>query len=258
MFAPLGRYKHEAPERQETKRMNGKTLQTMILALSLVATPALAKSKARKPKAAAAAPAPATPSVPPRDELKHVPPDRGHSQPEAKPSQAPQKFVEGLYERVNTLAKGAATLAALHGKIGDELKTIVDYPEMARLALGQKWAEIDEGQKKEFLGYLTGMVLNTYVKRFKPGQAINIKYAAAPKQLPEERVQVASTITVGQTSAEVHYALRPMAGHWMIYDIVVDEASQVQTYRQSFKKILDKEGWPGLMSRMKKAAEKKA
>jgi ABC-type transporter MlaC component len=42
-----------------------------------------------------------------------------------------------------------------------------------------------------------------------------------------------------------------------VYDIVVDDASQVQTYRKNFKNILDKEGWPGLMTRMKKAAEKK-
>ena len=232
--------------------MNGKTVQAMFLAVSLLATPAFAKAK--KPKA----PAPAAPAaVPSREELKAVPPDRGHAQPEAKPTQAPQKFVESLYGRMNALSKDSPTLDALHAKIGEELKTIVDYPEMARLALGQKWTEIDAAQKAEFLGYLTRMVQNTYVKRFKPGQAIDIQYGAAPKQLPDDRVQVTSTITVGKTSAEVQYALRPSQGKWVVYDIVVDEASQVQTYRRSFKNILDKEGWPGLMTRMKKAAEKK-
>ena len=53
------------------------------------------------------------------------------------------------------------------------------------------------------------------------------------------------------------YDLLPRGGQWAVYDILVDDASQVQTYRQSFKKILDKEGWPGLMTRMRKAAEKK-
>ena len=178
--------------------------------------------------------------------------------PQLQPQQPPsQKFVQSLYERLNTVSKGSPDLDALHGKIGDELKEIVDYPEMAKLALGQKWQEIDESQKSEFLGYLKRMVQNTYVKRFKPGQAIDIQYGTAPRDLPDGRVQVPTTITVGTTSAEVHYALRPAQGRWWVYDIVVDEASQVQTYRSSFKKILDKEGWPGLMSRMKKAAEKK-
>lgn len=233
--------------------MNRKTLQAALTAMTLLATPAFAKAK--KPKATP----PAAPTVPAREDLKHVPPDRGHSQPEApaaKPSVAPQKFVEGLYERMNTLSKAAANLDALHAKIGEELKSVVDYPEMARLALGQKWLEIDDAQKNEFVGHLKGMVLNTYVKRFKPGQAVDIKYGAT-KNLPEDRALVATTITVGKTTAEVSYGVRPGPGRWLVYDIIVDEASQVQTYRQSFKKILDKEGWPGLMTRMKKAAEKK-
>jgi phospholipid transport system substrate-binding protein len=235
--------------------MKRKILQVMTLVLWVTAVPAFAKGKKAKPDAA----------VPSRADLKHVPPDRGHTQPDAKPAAqpekrptvTPQKFVDSLYERLNVLAKGAPNLDVLHAKIGDELKGIVDYPEMAKLALGQKWLEIDEAQKAEFIGYLMRMVQNTYVKRFKPGQAIDIQYGSAPRELPDGRVEVPTTITVGKTSAEVHYKLLPAQGRWWVFDIVVDEASQVQTYRSNFKKILDKEGWPGLMTRMKKAAEKK-
>ena len=217
--------------------MDAKTFRAPLLAAFLIATPVLAKAKAP-----AAAPQPSAPAK---------------LAPDAKPTVAPQKFVESLYERLNVLSKASSTLDVLHDKIGLELTGIIDYAEMAKLALGPKWLEINESQKKEFVDYLTRMVQNTYVKRFKPGQAIDIQYGAAPKQLPDDRVQVGTTITVGKTSAEVNYALRPFAGRWWVYDIVVDDASQVQTYRQSFKKILDKEGWPGLMTRMKKAAEKK-
>ena len=234
-------------------KMNRK-LHVLVLAVSLVALPALAKAK----KPVKAAPEVAAPVAPPREDLKHVPDNRGHAQPEVKPTIAPQKFIESLYERLSALSKSTPTLDTLHAKMGDELKQIIDYPEMAKLALGQKWAEIDEAQKKEFVDLLTKMVQNSYVRRFKPGQTVEIKYGAAPKLLPDDRVQVATTLTVGKTSAEVHYALRPSQGRWWVYDIVVDDASQVQTYRKNFKNILDKEGWPGLMTRMKKAAEKKA
>lgn len=225
--------------------------QGLMIAALLDAGAVLAKPQKAKPPAAPAS------TKPTREDLLHVPPDRGHAQPGQPPAIAPQQFVQGLYTRLNAMSKASPTLDALHGKIGEELRTVVDYPEMARLALGQKWTELTEAQRKEFLTYLTGMVLNTYVKRFKPGQAIEIRYGAAPKNLTEDRVQIASTITVGKTSAEVNYALRPNEGKWWVYDIVVDDASQLQTYRQSFRKILDKEGWPGLMTRMKKAAEKK-
>lgn len=217
--------------------MKGTTLQVILAVACLASAPAFAKGHKAAPDAVHAA----APSV----------------DVTTKPTVAPQKFIQSLYERLNLVSKGSPDLEILHSKIGDELKGIVDYPEMAKLALGQKWLEIDASQKSEFLGYLTRMVQNTYVKRFKPGQAIDIQYASAPRELPDGRVQVPTTITVGKTSAEVHYKLLPAQGRWWVFDIVVDEASQVQTYRSSFKKILDKEGWPGLMSRMKKAAEKK-
>ena len=232
---------HRKKRPMKTKTHTPKLVHATLL-LALVAQPVLAKPTAPKP---------ATTKPAAADALKPAPTTT------AKPTTPPQGFVQGLYDRLNVLAKGAPTLDALHGKIGDELKTVVDYSEMAKLALGQKWTEINDAQRKEFLTYLTGMVLNTYVKRFKPGQAIDIRYGQAPRTLPDDRVQVPTTITVGKTSAEVQYALRPHEGRWWVYDIVVDEASQVQTYRQSFKKILDKEGWSGLMTRMKKAAEKK-
>jgi ABC-type transporter MlaC component len=46
----------------------------------------------------------------------------------------------------------------------------------------------------------------------------------------------------------------PRDGRWWVYDIVVDDASQLQTYRRSFSKILDKEGWDGLIKRMQRSA----
>lgn len=181
--------------------------------------------------------------------------------PEAKPAGNPgdpQKFISGLYDRLNQLSQKAPNLDVLHGQIGKELNTIVDYTEMARLTLGAKWDEVTPVQRTEFTDLLAKMVLNTYVRRFKPGSAVEITWGAAPKTLSEGKVKITSTITVKKTSADVQYALLPRGGQWWVFDIVVDDASQVQTYRQSFKKILDKEGWPGLVQRMRKAGQKKA
>ena len=231
-------------------KMNGKIWQILAILTCLMAMPALAKAKKSKAAEAAAAAAPAHAN--PKDAQKPAAP-----MPETKPVITPQKFVESLYERMNVLSKSAATLDVLHAKIGEELRGVVDYPEMGRLALGEKWTQIDEAQKAEFLDYLTRMVQNTYVKRFKPGQAIEIEYGATPRLLADDRVQVMTTITVGKTTVEVQYALRPAHGRWWVYDIIVDEISQVQTYRKNFKSRLDKDGWPGLMKTMKSVAEKK-
>jgi ABC-type transporter MlaC component len=167
----------------------------------------------------------------------------------------PQKFVAGLYERLNLLSQQAASLPALHKAIGAELQGVVDYDEMGRLTLGSKAAGQTPAQIKQFTDLLARMVINTYVKRFKPGTAVEIAYNGV-RTPTAGRAVVATTIKVKKTSADVQYAMTEASGHWMVYDIVVDDASQVQTYKQSFRKILDKEGWDGLIKRMTKAANK--
>jgi len=208
----------------------------------LIVQPAMAKGKSAA-KASAPVPAAAHAAAP-------------ASVPPGGPGD-PKKFIAGLYTRLDQLSQNAKSTEELHGRIGQELTGIIDYVEMGRLTLGARWNDITEAQRKEFTGLLSAMVVNTYVRRFKPGTAIDISYAAAPKTLSEGKVQVQTTIKVRKTSADVHYDLLARGGQWAVYDILVDDASQVQTYRQSFKKILDKEGWPGLMTRMRKAAEKK-
>ena len=168
----------------------------------------------------------------------------------------PQKHVEKLYERLNSLAQKATELPVLHKQIGQELDSVVDWQEMAKLTLASRWTEETEPHRKEFTELLHRMVLNTYVKRFKPGAPAQVSWRGVRKP-SGDKVIVATTVKVNKTSADVEYALQPKDGRWQVYDIVVDEASQVQTYKQSFKKVLDREGWDGLMKRMKKAADKK-
>lgn len=205
------------------------------------AQPALA-AKAKKPVAAPAATAsePAAPAARPASDTKD-----------------PQKFIGLLYERLNQLSQAAPTLDALHASIGKELTGVVDYEEMGRLTLASRWPQQTSAEQQEFVRLLAGMVLNTYVKRFKPGNAVDLKWDGPPRTLSQGRVQVPTVLTVKKTSADVHYAMLTKPTGWWVYDIVIDDASQVQTYRTSFKKILDKEGWPGLMTRMRKAAQKK-
>ncbi len=172
-------------------------------------------------------------------------------------SSDPRKFIEELYQHLNELSKKTADLTALHKVIGDDLETVVDFAEMARLTLPGKWDTLVDAQKTEFTGLLTKMVRNTYVKRWKPGNPVEIQYGKVATPAGD-KADVATTITVNKTSAEVLYKLHQSGGHWLVWDIVVDDASQVQTYRSSFKKVLEREGWDGLIKRMKKAADKKA
>lgn len=223
------------------RQWTAKTVAWAVAATALLSAPAWAAKKApAKPPAvaAAAAPAPKAQACP------------------AGAQADPQKHVAALSERLNALAKAAVNPAALHAAIGEELQLAVDWSEMARLTLPSQWETLQPAQKAEFTALLNKMVVNTYVKRFKAGTAVDVQYKGV-KILGDGRTQVTTAITVNKTSADVAYVMRKGDGCWRVSDIAVDEASQVQSYRQSFGKILTKEGWTGLIARMTKAANKK-
>ncbi len=175
----------------------------------------------------------------------------------AAPGQTPMTFVEGVYSRLQKITVKSGKLDVLHKAIGDEMGAFMDYTEMGRRTLGKKrWPTLKDGQRKEFLDLLEGMVRRTYVKRFKPGKEIRITYD--PKvRMRKGRAQVRTTIHIKRSSADVNYSMHVLDGQWRVYDIIVDDASQVHVYRRSFGKILNKEGWPGLIKRMKRSAGRK-
>jgi phospholipid transport system substrate-binding protein len=44
-------------------------------------------------------------------------------------------------------------------------------------------------------------------------------------------------------------------GEWRVYDVVIEEVSLVSTYRKTYGKIVDREGFDGLFARMEKKIE---
>lgn len=173
-----------------------------------------------------------------------------------RPAGDPKQWIDNLAKRLDTLSQGAKGDGALHAQIGQALDELVDYAEMGRLALPKHFDTFTDAQKGEYLTLLRKMLHNTYVKRFKAGTTVKIVYQQV-RQLSEGKVEVQTELTVKRTSADVHYAMHPGDGRWWVYDITVDDASQVGNYRKSFTKIMTKEGFEGLITRMTKAANKK-
>ena len=231
-------------------------LGTVLIGLA-VSAGAAPKTPASKGSAKAAAAAQSVAATPP---ATAVLPEWAPDSTAAKAAGDPQAFVQGLYARLTEATQATPDVAALHARIAADLRGLVDWGEMAHGTLGARWPETTAPQRAEFTDLLTKMMTNTYVKRFQPGRPVSVAWLGKPVAAAGKS-EVRAVLTVGKTSAEVAYFLlarsTPAPGRWWVWDISVDGASQVQTYRTSFKRVLDKEGWPGLMARMKKAADKK-
>jgi phospholipid transport system substrate-binding protein len=53
-------------------------------------------------------------------------------------------------------------------------------------------------------------------------------------------------------SIELDIKMAQNNGKWLVVDIIPEGASLVETYRNQFTRILDKDGYPGLKAKMEK------
>jgi|GEM_PF-1785963 len=175
----------------------------------------------------------------------------------AVPTQAsPAKdFISAKHKKLDEITAKSTTVDAMRDKIRKEMDGFVDYEEMSRLTLPTQWEGLDAAKRKEFTDLFKKMIQKTYVKRFEPQKSLHIEYQGE-ETLGDGRMKVKSIIKSGRSSADVHYLMRERGGRFWVHDIVIDDASQVQNYRRQFKKLVDKEGWSGLIARMKKNVAK--
>lgn len=145
--------------------------------------------------------------------------------------------------------------------LSKKVQEVIDFRKLASLSLGEHWEARSEGEKKVFLDLLEELLRANYSKKLK-GETLDkdyeIKYV--DERTKKNKAIVTTKIVWSETSKPVEYKLlRRDSGEWIIYDLVIDDVSLEETYRESYTKIIEKEGWDTLIKRMeeKVAALKK-
>lgn len=139
-----------------------------------------------------------------------------------------------------------------------EVHTLVDYEELAKRALGQHWEKRTPAEKQEFIGLLEELVELNYANRFKSGSkeaSYKVRYTDEKVREKTRQAIVKTMVDYGGESTGLDYKLLQREGaapgEFTIYDVVFDDISLEETYRDSYVPIIDKEGWPSLIKRMK-------
>lgn len=141
------------------------------------------------------------------------------------------------------------------------VKQTIDFRELATRALGEHWTKRTPEEQQEFLDLLQDLLQANYKNKLEGqtvGEDYEVKYT--DEKIREDKAIVKTTIVTKEESKPVEYKLyKQEDGDWSIFDIVIDDISLEETYRDSYVEIIDKEGWPALIKRMKdKSAEIRA
>ena len=129
----------------------------------------------------------------------------------------------------------------------------VDLRGMVEAALGARWKEMKEPQRKRMVAafenrfrQLSGGELDQY-------RSVEVKYDPE-QQAPGGAVKVPTRVVVKGEPTEIAYTLKRQKEEWRIVDITVDGVSTVENYRASFARVIGKEGVEGLITRLEKGA----
>lgn len=146
----------------------------------------------------------------------------------------------------------------------DQLRTIlqetIDFRELAARALGEHWTKRTPEEQQQFLDLLQELLQANYEGKLSGkslGTDYEIKYGE--EKVRGDKAIVKTTVVAKEEQKPVDYKLVKKGEVWSIYDVVIDDISLEETYRDSYVEIIEKEGWPALIQRMKdKAAEVRA
>lgn len=135
------------------------------------------------------------------------------------------------------------------------LDTTIDFRELASRALGEHWKARTPEEQDEFLSLLQELLRSNYETKLggnKLGEDYTIKYT--DERTRGERAIVKTSIEHEGESKPVDYRLFKKSD-WAIYDVVIDDISLEETYREAYVEIIEDEGWDALIQRMKDRIE---
>jgi phospholipid transport system substrate-binding protein len=129
-----------------------------------------------------------------------------------------------------------------------------DFKDMARRSLGTHWGKITQPQQTEFVDMFSNLLSKTYLsylETVKPGMVKmleeEIKTAGGANKVALVRTEVKHKGEV----FPINYKLVQRTTGWKVYDIIIENIGLVSNYRSEFAGILRKNGFDGLMQKLR-------
>ena len=129
-----------------------------------------------------------------------------------------------------------------------------DSQEIAKRCLSIHWNELNEMQKKEFVDLFTELIKHSYhdtlERRVKDAQ-----FAFDHERIEGDSAEVETRVIFPSSEEKeisLNYRLHRISGKWLIYDIVAENVSLVQNYRNQFNRLLQDSSYDGLVQTLRK------
>jgi phospholipid transport system substrate-binding protein len=208
------------------------------LVLGAASAPAVAQSKSP----AAPAPAPAASAAP-----------AAKSGPGTQAVKAANDTIAGLLKQ--KVAAGSKEEKDLAAKVTTSVRSFLDIDQLGKRAMVDNWGKLSKAQQDEFLRLLRALIEDNYVRGLRANLDYAVDYTGESTD-KDGNVVVTTKINTKRRgrpyTIAVDYVLVKDGDKLRAWDVKTDGVGLVENYRTMFDKIIDKDGFDGLIGKMKK------
>ncbi len=150
-------------------------------------------------------------------------------------------------------ANSAAEKRLAH-RVTTSVRDLLDIDALGQHALTDHWSTLTADQRSEFLGLLRGLIEDSYVRGLRAQINYKILYIGEANKgdVILVRTKIKSRRRGRPYTISVDYRIRKDGNRLRAFDVVTDGVGLVENYRAQFNKIIAKEGFEGLLARMKR------
>jgi phospholipid transport system substrate-binding protein len=125
--------------------------------------------------------------------------------------------------------------------------------EMSKRSLGEEWPKLTDAEQEEFIRLFRTLLAKSYAGKIEG-------YAGAPVHYLAERLAsgyavVRAQVLTSKNEFLLDFRMVEKAGDWLVYDVVVDGISLMNSYRGQFARVLTFASTEGLLERMREKAD---
>lgn len=164
----------------------------------------------------------------------------------------------------NAPEKGSAEAKKRRATLESEAKKLFDFETLAQKALSKHWATGTPEQQAEFVDLFSFLVRDKYLDQIEGNSAKGFSVNWKNEVITGDTAVVNASVT-GKTAEgkdvniKLVYKLINKGSSWMVFDVVTDDSSLLDTYKDSFNSMFKKEGsFDGVIIKLRAKTGRKA
>ncbi len=179
---------------------------------------------------------------------------------QARAEVAPDQLINQVSTEVLTKIKAdpkiqAGDFSRISTLVDETIMPHVNFERMTALAVGRGWRAATPEQRTALVKEFRVLLLRTYSGAMSQIKDETVKMRPMRASPGDDEVIVRSNIVGRGEPIQLNYRMEKLADGWKIFDINVLGVWLIETYRNQFKQIVNRDGVDGLLNTLVKKNE---